>query len=79
MTDKGYVDANGVHTYYEVRGRRASPDYRADARHAWRRRCPDRRARGDHGSHGLMFEKPDLVTRLILDFLADEQPPKFMS
>ncbi len=29
-------------------------------------------------SHGLPLEKPDLVTRLILDFLADEQTPKFM-
>ena len=29
--------------------------------------------------HGLMFEKPDLVNRLFLDFLADEQPPKIMS
>ena len=29
--------------------------------------------------HGLMFEKPELVSRLFLDFLADEQPPKIMS
>jgi len=29
--------------------------------------------------HGLLFEKPDLVNRLFLDFLADEQPPKLMS
>ena len=29
--------------------------------------------------HGLLFEKPDLVSRLFLDFLADEQPPKLMS
>jgi pimeloyl-ACP methyl ester carboxylesterase len=29
--------------------------------------------------HGLLFEKPDLVSRLFLDFLADEQPPKIMS
>lgn len=29
--------------------------------------------------HGLMYEKPDLVGRLFLDFLADEQPPKIMS
>jgi pimeloyl-ACP methyl ester carboxylesterase len=29
-------------------------------------------------SHGLPLEKPDLVARLILDFLADEQSPKFM-
>jgi pimeloyl-ACP methyl ester carboxylesterase len=29
--------------------------------------------------HGLLFEKPDLVGRLFLDFLADEQPPKLMS
>jgi pimeloyl-ACP methyl ester carboxylesterase len=29
--------------------------------------------------HGLMFEKPDLVNRLFMDFLADEQPPKIMS
>jgi pimeloyl-ACP methyl ester carboxylesterase len=29
-------------------------------------------------SHGLPLEKPDLVVRLILDFLADEQTPKFM-
>ena len=26
--------------------------------------------------HGLIFEKPELVNRLILDFLADEQVPK---
>ncbi|HEV3486514.1 MAG TPA: alpha/beta hydrolase [Vicinamibacterales bacterium] len=26
--------------------------------------------------HGLMFEKPELVNRLLLDFLADEQPRK---
>ena len=25
--------------------------------------------------HALMFEKPDLVSRLFLDFLADDQPP----
>jgi pimeloyl-ACP methyl ester carboxylesterase len=29
-------------------------------------------------SHGLPLEKPDLVVRLILDFLADVQSPKFM-
>lgn len=29
--------------------------------------------------HGLLFEKPDLVSRLFLDFLADEQAPKLMS
>ena len=29
-------------------------------------------------SHGLPLEKPDLVTRLIFDFLADQQTPKFM-
>lgn len=29
--------------------------------------------------HGLLFEKPDLVSRLFLDFLADEQPMKLMS
>jgi pimeloyl-ACP methyl ester carboxylesterase len=29
-------------------------------------------------SHGLPLEKPDLVARLIFDFLADEQAPKFM-
>ena len=29
--------------------------------------------------HGLLFEKPDLVSRLFLDFLADEQPAKLMS
>jgi pimeloyl-ACP methyl ester carboxylesterase len=29
-------------------------------------------------SHGLPLEKPDLVVRLILDFLADEQTPKSM-
>src|SRR3954454_2487849 len=29
-------------------------------------------------SHGLPLEKPDLVARLILDFLADEQALKFM-
>ena len=28
--------------------------------------------------HALLFEKPDLVSRLFLDFLADEQPPKLM-
>jgi hypothetical protein len=26
--------------------------------------------------HLLMFEKPDLVNRIILDFLADKQAPK---
>ncbi|MFN2484430.1 MAG: alpha/beta fold hydrolase [Candidatus Limnocylindria bacterium] len=26
--------------------------------------------------HGLMFEKPELVNRILLDFLADEQPSK---
>ena len=30
-------------------------------------------------SHGLPFEKPDLVNRLILDFLAVEQVPRMMS
>jgi pimeloyl-ACP methyl ester carboxylesterase len=30
-------------------------------------------------SHGLLFEKPELVTRLILDFLAVEQIPRMMS
>jgi len=29
-------------------------------------------------SHTLPLEKPDLVVRLIMDFLADEQAPKFM-
>lgn len=29
-------------------------------------------------SHGLPLEKSELVARLILDFLADEQAPKFM-
>ena len=29
-------------------------------------------------SHGLPLEKPDLVSRLLLDFLADPQPQKFM-
>jgi pimeloyl-ACP methyl ester carboxylesterase len=29
-------------------------------------------------SHGLPLEKPELVVRLIMDFLADEQTPKFM-
>lgn len=29
--------------------------------------------------HGLLFEKPELVSRLFLDFLADDQPPKLMS
>jgi pimeloyl-ACP methyl ester carboxylesterase len=29
-------------------------------------------------SHGLPLEKPDLVVRLVLDFLTDEQPAKFM-
>ena len=28
--------------------------------------------------HGLLFQKPDLVSRLFLDFLADEQAPKLM-
>jgi pimeloyl-ACP methyl ester carboxylesterase len=29
-------------------------------------------------SHALPLEKTDLVARLICDFLADEQTPKFM-
>ncbi|MEU4294576.1 alpha/beta fold hydrolase [Kribbella sp. NPDC026596] len=29
-------------------------------------------------SHGLPLEKPGLVNGLLLDFLADPQPPKFM-
>lgn len=29
--------------------------------------------------HLLLFEKPELVSRLILDFLADEQPPKMFA
>jgi pimeloyl-ACP methyl ester carboxylesterase len=29
-------------------------------------------------SHGLPLEKTDLVARLIFDFLADQQTPKFM-
>lgn len=29
-------------------------------------------------SHGLPLEKPGLVNSLLLDFLADPQPPKFM-
>jgi pimeloyl-ACP methyl ester carboxylesterase len=29
--------------------------------------------------HVLIFEKPGIVNRLILDFLADEQPPKLFS
>ena len=29
--------------------------------------------------HGLLVEKPELVSRLFLDFLAVEQPPKLMS
>ncbi|KJS54446.1 alpha/beta hydrolase [Streptomyces rubellomurinus subsp. indigoferus] len=29
-------------------------------------------------SHALPLEKPALVNRLLLDFLADEQPPKFL-
>jgi len=27
--------------------------------------------------HALLFEKPDLVNRLILDFLTGDQVPKF--
>ena len=30
-------------------------------------------------SHALLFEKPDLVNRLILDFLAVKQLPRMMS
>jgi pimeloyl-ACP methyl ester carboxylesterase len=30
-------------------------------------------------SHGLLMEKPHVVNQLILDFLADEQPPKLFS
>ncbi|MFI6681209.1 alpha/beta fold hydrolase [Kribbella sp. NPDC050470] len=30
------------------------------------------------GSHAVPLEKPDLVNRLLLDFLADTQTPKFM-
>jgi pimeloyl-ACP methyl ester carboxylesterase len=30
-------------------------------------------------SHGLTMEKTDLVNRIILDFLADEQPPKLLA
>jgi pimeloyl-ACP methyl ester carboxylesterase len=30
-------------------------------------------------SHGLSLEKPHIVNQLILDFLADEQPPKLFS
>ena len=29
-------------------------------------------------SHALPLEKPELVNRLVLDFLADEQPPKLL-
>jgi pimeloyl-ACP methyl ester carboxylesterase len=29
-------------------------------------------------SHALPMEKPELVNRLVLDFLADEQPPKML-
>lgn len=29
--------------------------------------------------HGLLFEKPEMVNRLILDFLADEQAPKLFA
>ena len=29
-------------------------------------------------SHALPMEKPELVNRLLLDFLADEQPPKLL-
>jgi pimeloyl-ACP methyl ester carboxylesterase len=29
--------------------------------------------------HLLQFEKPDLVNRIILDFLADKQAPKLFS
>jgi pimeloyl-ACP methyl ester carboxylesterase len=29
--------------------------------------------------HVLLFEKPDLVNRLLLDFCADEQAPKFFA
>jgi len=29
-------------------------------------------------SHALPMEKPELVNRLLLDFLADEQPPKML-
>jgi pimeloyl-ACP methyl ester carboxylesterase len=31
------------------------------------------------GSHTVPLEKPDLVNRLILDFLSDQQPEKMMS
>ena len=30
-------------------------------------------------SHALPFEKPDLVNRLVLEFLATEQVPRMMS
>ena len=43
------------------------------------RAIPDARVAVVPGtSHGLPLEKPDLVSRLLLDFLADPQPQKFM-
>ncbi|MDQ3880932.1 MAG: alpha/beta hydrolase, partial [Chloroflexota bacterium] len=44
---------------------------------AVRRTMPDAQLAVVPGTdHGLMFEKPDLVNRLLLDFLADEHPAK---
>ena len=47
---------------------------------AIRRTIPDAQLAVVPGTdHLLQFEKPDLVNRIILDFLADNQAPKLFS
>ena len=52
----------------------------ADHAAAIRRTIPDAQLAVVPGTdHLLQFEKPDLVNRIILDFLADKQAPKLLS
>ena len=52
----------------------------ADHAAAIQRTIPDAQLAVVPGTdHLLQFEKPDLVNRIILDFLADKQAPKLFS
>jgi alpha-beta hydrolase superfamily lysophospholipase len=82
-----YVDARGVRTYYEDLGAgepvllmQGDDDcVRIEHTAEVARAIPDAQVAVVPGtSHGLPLEKPELVNSLLLDFLADPQPPKLM-
>jgi pimeloyl-ACP methyl ester carboxylesterase len=90
---KDYAAAGGLRTYYEAQGTShlaaitaptlivAGDDDFVAVEHleAMRTALPDGQLAIVPGtSHGLPLEKPELVSRLIFDFLSDEQAEKLM-